>query len=711
MMSVQDLTPLFKKGSHLMALMNSMLGMTDEELDKLQLGLGVSGMTPGVGNVADLADAGISAGRGDLLGTILGLGAAIPGLGMAFGAGRGISRAAEQTEAAADIVKPFFSRTARAAENLKRKKPFNDSAHMRKLLKEGGAPLEEMEFLGLQKSLGEGGIGEGRIEPDDLVEHISKNEIRVEEQWQVDLPKEILEDHNQVINELKRRQREMHLEMDSIEDELRVDEFSGMFEPRDPSRMARLRQRLAALQKERNEYANMWSDQNEKMQLLRAKHGPQPEYSGVVAEGPHENYRELKLMWHGNPSERPFRHAGHWEHAPEAGRMGENIFAHVRVSDRYGPNGEKVLFIEEIQSDWHQRGKTFGYRGRKPPPPIKGLKPVRLGDLDRKTRELIHDAMPPAPGMSHSLPSFAGIQVVRDRQRYRAVKANSDLYVLKVDSNSPNWQKASTKFQDDVSYQGAPPRTVITDEGEFLVEDFTSTISRINFGDSVPKSLYGTKPEVLLGDVSKFIRGGKPVPDAPFKEKWAEYAFKRILREASEGDYVHVAWNFGDDMAKFTGGKITGQRHFYDKVLPGIAKKFGKVSDLDIRGLGEGPDKALDELVGAMMSAPQEELSRLVTKYAALTRHSEEEFLEMMLRYDDYGEQTLREVIEEAFQKGWMKTEPRKSLRLSDDTKLSGGIRHHALYKGFPMIVAGGVAASPLISKIADNDPVTAEEV
>ena len=96
-MSVQDLTPLFKKGSHLMALMNSMLGMTDEELDKLQLGLGVSGMTPGVGNVADLADAGISAGRGDLLGTILGLGAAIPGLGMAFGAGRGISRAAEQT--------------------------------------------------------------------------------------------------------------------------------------------------------------------------------------------------------------------------------------------------------------------------------------------------------------------------------------------------------------------------------------------------------------------------------------------------------------------------------------------------------------------------------------------------------------------------------------------------------------------------------------
>ena len=64
-----------------MPLMNSILGMTDEELDRTQLGLGAAGMAPGVGNVADLADAGISLGRGDLIGTIAGLAAAIPILG------------------------------------------------------------------------------------------------------------------------------------------------------------------------------------------------------------------------------------------------------------------------------------------------------------------------------------------------------------------------------------------------------------------------------------------------------------------------------------------------------------------------------------------------------------------------------------------------------------------------------------------------------
>jgi hypothetical protein len=39
-----------------------------------------------------------------------------------------------------------------------------------------------------------------------------------------------------------------------------------------------------------------------------------------------------------------------------------NILAHMRVSDRTGPNGEKVLHLEELQSDWHQKGREHGYQ-------------------------------------------------------------------------------------------------------------------------------------------------------------------------------------------------------------------------------------------------------------------------------------------------------------------------------------------------------------
>ena len=39
-----------------------------------------------------------------------------------------------------------------------------------------------------------------------------------------------------------------------------------------------------------------------------------------------------------------------------------NILAHVRFNERTGENGERVLFVEEIQSDWAQKGKKEGFK-------------------------------------------------------------------------------------------------------------------------------------------------------------------------------------------------------------------------------------------------------------------------------------------------------------------------------------------------------------
>ena len=41
-----------------------------------------------------------------------------------------------------------------------------------------------------------------------------------------------------------------------------------------------------------------------------------------------------------------------------------NVLAHIRFNERTGANGERVLFVEEIQSDWHQAGRKTGYSGR-----------------------------------------------------------------------------------------------------------------------------------------------------------------------------------------------------------------------------------------------------------------------------------------------------------------------------------------------------------
>ena len=43
-----------------------------------------------------------------------------------------------------------------------------------------------------------------------------------------------------------------------------------------------------------------------------------------------------------------------------------NVLGHVRFNDRTGPNGEKILHVEELQSDWHQKGRSTGYSGEQP---------------------------------------------------------------------------------------------------------------------------------------------------------------------------------------------------------------------------------------------------------------------------------------------------------------------------------------------------------
>jgi hypothetical protein len=69
-----------------------------------------------------------------------------------------------------------------------------------------------------------------------------------------------------------------------------------------------------------------------------------------------ENYREMLIKV---PKEMEgFKGVrGHFNGEPD-------ILASMRLKDRTGPNGEKLLHLEELQSDWHQQGRDKGY-GRK----------------------------------------------------------------------------------------------------------------------------------------------------------------------------------------------------------------------------------------------------------------------------------------------------------------------------------------------------------
>jgi hypothetical protein len=69
-----------------------------------------------------------------------------------------------------------------------------------------------------------------------------------------------------------------------------------------------------------------------------------------------DNYREMLIKLPRSKERETFAGvSAHFGYEP-------NILASMRLKDRTGPNGEKLLHLEELQSDWHQEGRKKGYK-------------------------------------------------------------------------------------------------------------------------------------------------------------------------------------------------------------------------------------------------------------------------------------------------------------------------------------------------------------
>ena len=195
------------------------------------------------------------------------------------------------------------------------------------------------------------------------------------------------------------------------------------------------------------------------------------------------NYREILMrMPHDEQRAKEFQDpaSGHWDQP--------NVLAHVRAKDRTGPNGEKLLHIEEIQSDWHQQGREHGYAT----PEL--LQEFRAAELRHKLlKRQLDEAKAQSESAENSLkrkePLFQQPDV---RERYEAarVKANNDLMDL-----MPQVMKAQAEVQD-----------------------------------------FGHKMNSM-------------VPNAPFKKNWHEMALKKMIHHAAENGYHGIVITPGAEQA------------------------------------------------------------------------------------------------------------------------------------------------------------------
>lgn len=93
------------------------------------------------------------------------------------------------------------------------------------------------------------------------------------------------------------------------------------------------------------------------MQGLSSDISDEAQWSTMVLDGLAEHYREhlVSIPYSVNTLARDTFSTGHFE---------TNDFLHLRADIRKGAETQKLFFINEVQSDWHQQGSQYGYSER-----------------------------------------------------------------------------------------------------------------------------------------------------------------------------------------------------------------------------------------------------------------------------------------------------------------------------------------------------------
>ena len=252
----------------------------------------------------------------------------------------------------------FYSNTSKALESPRVRNSATGQAMLNDILRQDPAAGQEMKWIGLLQWLKD---KKGKVTKEELQDYIDTNQIAVVEKIRGG-----------------DESPEIRAAEEAVEDAKR-----NMWDADDRGTYQEAREAEAAYREAVNELDFLKKDLN--ILKLDDQHRALP----GAKEG---SYRELELMFPKRKGEQ-FTES-HFE-------TDENVFAHVRFNERIDADGKRMLFIEELQSDWWNKGRQLGFD-----------KPYINGDIVGGREESI----PPAPFVSKQ----KGDQYVND-DKWRAL--------------------------------------------------------------------------------------------------------------------------------------------------------------------------------------------------------------------------------------------------------------------------------------------------
>lgn len=220
----------------------------------------------------------------------------------------------------------------------------------------------------------------------------------------------------------------------------------------------------------------------------------------------------------------------------------KNVLAHLRVNDRVDADGKKVLFVEEVQSDWHQAGRKKGYKGEA----LSAKEEQRYQELSEFGRK-----------------NLQGDELAE----YESLIAKRDAFNSSV-PDAPfktTWSELAMKRAIQMASEGGYDRIAFT-TGKTQAERFdlskqVERITAIKDGNNFKIMGIDTKG-------NSFDLGKKSVDELP-EIVGKDLADKIAKQETPNAQYA------GKDLV--VGGE--GMKGFYDNILPKFLDKYAKKWD------------------------------------------------------------------------------------------------------------------------------------
>lgn len=238
-----------------------------------------------------------------------------------------------------------------------------------------------------------------------------------------------------------------------------------------------------------------------------------------------KNYREILFTMPGSEYSNQAMKA-HWD-------MRDGVVAHARIQDFTTTEGDPVLFVDEIQSDWHNAGQKGGYRNE----------------------ETVKTKLDEYNALRDELRSYNHQERIRNILSETAEKVGSD------DSTIGDYLlNEENAIMDDAAYQ---------------LRDKALASMSAEDRDYITRHLEKEQRMFEIGDEATMEK--RKTPEAPYSKTYHEYVLKNLLRKAAEGGFDYLAWTTGKMQEDRWSDKYAeGYRIEYDQQIPGFLKKYGK---------------------------------------------------------------------------------------------------------------------------------------